>query len=60
MVTEFPILDDYDNLWPLDTMLITQLKYAAAASKGSVTKKAVDAVCGLLAVPLRGKPNLGS
>ena len=60
MVTEFLILDDYDNLWPLDIMLIIQLKYTAAASKGSMTKKAVDTVCSMLAVPLHGKPNLGS
>jgi hypothetical protein len=31
MIIEFPILKDYDNLGPLNIMLIAQLKYATAA-----------------------------
>jgi hypothetical protein len=27
MMIEFPILNEYNNLWPLDIMFITQLKY---------------------------------
>jgi hypothetical protein len=44
MVAEFPILEDYEGLWPLDLMLIAQLKYSSAASKNSITKNAMDAV----------------
>jgi hypothetical protein len=52
MMIEFPILNDYDNLWSLDIMLITQLKYATAASKGSTMKKTVNTVHSILGVPL--------
>ena len=49
MVAEFPVLDDYETLWPLDLMLIAQLKYGAAASKGSAVKQTVNAVRNTLA-----------
>jgi hypothetical protein len=44
MVKDFPVLDNYENLWPLDLLLISLLKYTSAALKGSATQKAVDAV----------------
>jgi hypothetical protein len=44
MVAEFPVLDSYKNLWPLDILLISLLKYTSAASKGSVTQKAVEVI----------------
>lgn len=44
MVAEFPFLSDYDGLWPLDLILIAQLKYRSAASKGSAAKTTVTAV----------------
>jgi hypothetical protein len=49
VVAEFPVLDDYDDLWPLDLMLIAQLKYSSAASKGCSSKRTIDAVAATLA-----------
>ena len=49
MVTIYPLLDDYENLWPLDLILISQLKYASAASKESTTQKVMDTVRSTLA-----------
>lgn len=48
MVASYPILDNYENLWPLDLIMISQLKYTAAASKGSKTQKAMDTVRSML------------
>jgi hypothetical protein len=42
MVAEFPFLDEYDGVWPLDQLLIAQLKYSSAASKGSATRKTIE------------------
>jgi hypothetical protein len=44
MAAEFPFLEDYEHLWPLDLLLIAQLKYKTAASKGSTSKKTLDSL----------------
>jgi hypothetical protein len=41
MIAEFPFLDDYDNLWPLEQLLIGKLKYSSAAAKGSTSHKII-------------------
>jgi hypothetical protein len=46
MVAAYPILDDYENLWALDLLLMSQLKYYASAHKGSTTRMAVAALHG--------------
>ncbi|MDT7543797.1 MAG: hypothetical protein QOE33_3714 [Acidobacteriota bacterium] len=50
MLKSYPELDDYECLWPLDIMLINQLKYSTSALKGSGMKKAVADVRTTLAM----------
>jgi hypothetical protein len=44
MVAEFPFLDEYESVWPLDQLLIAQLKYSSASSKSSAAHKAIEDV----------------
>jgi hypothetical protein len=44
MIAEFPFLDDYENLWPLEHLLIGKLKYSSAAAKGSASHKIITDV----------------
>lgn len=44
MLEKFPRLDDYENLWPLDIIIMSLLKYSLSHGKGVSHKIAVDAV----------------
>jgi hypothetical protein len=44
MISKFPHLDDYEQLWPLDIIIIGLLKYSSSHGKGVSDKKVVNAV----------------
>lgn len=52
MTSKFPCLDDYENLWPLDIIIMGLLKYSSSHGKGLSDKKAVKAVRDFVASPV--------
>ncbi|RDB30667.1 hypothetical protein Hypma_005711 [Hypsizygus marmoreus] len=42
MVTKFPIFDNYKNMWPLDIIIISLLKYYLAHGKDAFMKNVVN------------------
>lgn len=44
MATKFPALDDYEEMWPLDCIIISLLKYRASQNKSSSMKKTVESM----------------
>jgi hypothetical protein len=41
MLDKFPILDNYDKMWPLNLILISLLKYQTGKNKGASVRDAV-------------------
>jgi hypothetical protein len=44
MALKFPVLDNYEDMWPLDCIVISLLKYCTSQSKASSIQKIVDAL----------------
>lgn len=44
MLKIFPHLDDYEQLWPLDIIIMSLLKYSSSHGKGVSHKITVEAV----------------
>lgn len=44
MLNQYPELDDYENLWPLEHILISLLKYSACRAKGLSAKRSMAAL----------------
>jgi hypothetical protein len=41
MIAKFPTLDNYEDAWPVDVILINLLKYSTAKGKDKDTKDGV-------------------
>src|SRR3984885_3502159 len=44
MASKFPALNDYEEMWPLDCIIISSLKYCASQNKSSSMKKTVESM----------------
>lgn len=44
MESKFPALDDYEEMWPLDCIVISLLKYCASQNKSTSMKKTVESM----------------
>ncbi|KAG6855212.1 hypothetical protein H0H87_006714 [Tephrocybe sp. NHM501043] len=44
LMSKFPVLDDYNDTWPINHILISQLKYSSMHTKGSNVKSMVASV----------------
>lgn len=50
MIKDFPILDNYENEWPIEHLLMSLLKYSSAHSKESNAKDVVEHVNDLIEI----------
>ena len=44
IASKFPALNDYEEMWPLDCIIISLLKYHASQNKSSSMKKTVESM----------------